>query len=332
MPKAAASGVDADGVGETGVEDGVFVGETTVAEVGVADVELDVWVEFGDGDVVVESAEHDVAVLSGGVIGGGAGVVGEFGVVVMVGDVARDNEGVGELARSYGFATFVEYVFLLDEVDLGAVVVVGEGAAFYFTVEDNGVDGAVEVGEGVALRVEDLTLDGDTGEDCSGVGDSGVDGHLVDVSDLDLVAGDREPERGVADECDAVRDGVGVFSDAEGVADGIGGVECLDAEVGVETLRVVNGAGGRDDTDAGGFGEEKGFGAADVVDLVEFAEGTGAGDEKGEAVGVGVFVDVGEFHVAFGTDICTGTVADVVEEKSAVVDTAVEGVVDVGVV
>ena len=70
MPKAASSGVDADGVGETGVEDGVFVGETTVAEVGVADVELDVWVEFGDGDVVVESAEHDVAVLSGGVIGG----------------------------------------------------------------------------------------------------------------------------------------------------------------------------------------------------------------------------------------------------------------------
>ena len=87
----------------------------------------------------------------------------------------------------------------------------------------------------------DFAFDGDAREDKGGVGDSRVDGHMVDVGYDDFVAGNGEVEGGVAKEGDAVGYVGGVFGQAEGVADGVGRVEGKGAEVGIEALHMVDG-------------------------------------------------------------------------------------------
>ena len=67
------------------------------------------------------------------------------------------------MAVDYVVAAFVEYVLLLHEVHFGTVVVVGKGTAFYFAVENNGIDGPVEIVEHTAVRRKDIAFDGDTG-------------------------------------------------------------------------------------------------------------------------------------------------------------------------
>ena len=229
-------------------------------------------------------------------------------------------------------ASFVKDVFLLHEAHFGAVVVVGQGAAAHLAVEDDGVDGAVEVVEEGTVGVAYLTLDSDAREHLGGVGDEGVDRVAVDVGDHHLVGGQGEVECGVAHKGDAVGGAGVVLCQAEGIANGVQGVEHVETAVGVEHLGVVDGAGGRNDADAGGVGEEEGLGTTDVLRLVVAAKGAGAGDEEGEAVGVGVFFNVGDFHVTFGAYVVAGAVADVVEQEGAVVDALAQCVVDVGVV
>ena len=75
MSQAASGRIDAYRVFKSCIQCRSLVGHAAVAEVGVADEQLYGWVHLGDDHVIVEAAEHDVAVLACGVGVGGAGIV-----------------------------------------------------------------------------------------------------------------------------------------------------------------------------------------------------------------------------------------------------------------
>ena len=81
------------------------------------------------------------------------------------------------------------HILLLGEAHLGARVVVGEGGGPYHTVADDGVEGALEVGDQHAIAVLYLAADGDARQHGGGVVHSFADGTRVDVGHLHAVLG-----------------------------------------------------------------------------------------------------------------------------------------------
>ena len=140
--------------------------------------------------------------------------------------------------------SFVEDVFLLYKFHLCAVIVVGKGVAFHLAVEDHRVDHPVESGHDIACSVLDDTLHCDPREDFGRIYHGRIDRHIVDVGDHHFVAGNGKVQGRVAHQGDAVRHTGCVLGNAQGVANGVLGVQRIEAYIGIELLHMMYWPGG----------------------------------------------------------------------------------------
>ena len=146
------------------------------------------------------------------------------------------------------------------------------------------------------------------------------------------IGGLAQAQRRIAKEADGHRGRGAVLGHAQGVAHGVGGVEGEEHHVAVEALDMADGACGADDAYHGRGCQHAQLGAALLAHLVESTVGTGAGDEEGHAVAVGVVGYVRRLDETLGADIGGGAVADIVQQQASIVDALAQGVVKVGVV
>ena len=206
MADAAAGDVDAALVPEAGHKERclvrvVAVAPGTVIEVERTDLRADgVALDVGGGSAHGVATEGAVGLV---IVGGVVGVEAHLAVAVGVGDVRGDDEAEREPAAGDGRVAAVDRVRVVRVGVCLACAIVVEGSDLFFAVEDDGSQGAVEVGHHCAVHAEHFTRDRYAVEGAEVDGRSVRDRLSVHLGNADFVTREGECQGRVADEDEA---------------------------------------------------------------------------------------------------------------------------------